>query len=456
MEILQTIWNALTNENEILLNIVSIPMTFIEISLIFLLFTTVLNISYSKKQAFLYIICFSITSLVSTYLIPKPYNTFINLISFSVLVYFILKNNALKSIVSVLISYFIFFCIGTPLIILYSSILKINSNAFSYIPIYKIIYSFTLYFVLFIVCIILKKFNLRITILDKFDTCSYNILIINFIVGTTAIALQAYIEGLYIDYIPSSLVFMCIIVLIFYFLISLYSLYRTSQLEKTKQLLAEEKMYNKTLNTLHDNIRGFKHDFHNMVQAIGGYISSNNMDGLKAYYKDLLGDCQINNNLAVLNPELINNPAIYSLLADKYYKAEELGIKMNLEVFTDLSHLNIKMYELTRILGILLDNAIEASSECENKLVNITFRKDKKTNKDLIIIQNTYKNKEINIDRIFEKGYTSKQYNDDTKDNKAHGLGLWEVRKYLRKNTNLDLYTTKNEEFFTQQFEIYN
>ena len=111
------------------------------------------------------------------------------------------------------------------------------------------------------------------------------------------------------------------------------------------------------------------------------------------------------------------------------------------------------MYELTRILGILLDNAIEASFECENKLVNITFRKDKKANSNLIIIQNTYANKDINIDRIFEKGYTSKQ---DTEDDKAHGLGLWEVRKYLKKNTNLDLYTTKNDTFFIQQFEIYN
>ena len=66
-------------------------------------------------------------------------------------------------------------------------------------------------------------------------------------------------------------------------------------------------------------------------------------------------------------------------------------------------------------------------------------------------------NKGINIDRIFEKGYTSRE--DNAEDNKSegnHGLGLWEVRKYLTKNSNLDLYTTKTKELFTQQFEIYN
>ena len=39
-------------------------------------------------------------------------------------------------------------------------------------------------------------------------------------------------------------------------------------------------------------------------------LYSRKLDGLRAYYKDLLEECQINNNLAVLNPELINNPAI--------------------------------------------------------------------------------------------------------------------------------------------------
>lgn len=455
MEILQTIWNALTSENEILLNIVSIPMTFIEATVTLLLFSTLLNISFSKKQGIVYIISFSFIALTANYFVPAPYNTFINIMAFPILVYFILKTNALKAILAEITFYIIILCIGAPLVFLYSYIFSFTSNALLTIPLYKILYSLLLYIVLFMIYILLKKFNLHITFFDKFDTCNYNILIINFVIGIIAIFSQAYIESLYIDYIPISVIVLSLIVSLVYFIISLYSLFRTSKLEETEQLLEEQKIYNKTLNTLHDNIRGFKHDFNNMVQAIGGYITTNNIDGLKTYYTDLLRDCQINNNLAVLNPELINNPAIYSLLADKYYKAEELNIQINLEVFVDLNNLNIKTYELTRILGILLDNAIEASSKCENKVINIMFRKDK-TNKTLIIIQNTYINKDINIDRIFEKGYTSKKDDETNETAKNHGLGLWEVRKYLRKHTNLDLFTTKNEEFFIQQFEIYD
>ena len=455
MEILQTIWNALTSENEVLLNIVSIPMTFIEIILTFLLFTTLLNISFSRKNAIIYIICHSLVAILSSFFVPSPFNTFINILAFPVLVYFILKTNALKSILAEITIYTVMFLIVTPLISIYTSIFHVTSLEVSVIPVHKILYSIILYTILLLVCIILKITKLHITFFDRFDHFSYNLLIINFVVGIVSIFLQAYIEFLYIDYIPNFTIILSLVVLLIYFSISLYSLFRTSKLEQTEQLLEEEKMYNKTLNTLHDNIRGFKHDFNNIVQAIGGYISTNNIDGLKVYYRDLLKDCQINNNLAVLNPELINNPAIYSLLADKYYKAEELNIQINLEVFVDLNNLNVKTYELTRILGILLDNAIEASAKCENKVINIIFRRDK-SNKTLIIIQNTYTNKDVNIDRIFEKGFTSKEDTGTNDSTKSHGLGLWEVRKYLRKHTHLDLFTTKSEEFFTQQFEIYD
>ena len=425
MELLQTIWNALTNENEVLMNIISVPMTFIEISLTFLLFTTVLNISFTKKQAILYIVLSSSIGLILPYITPSPFYTFINLIILPMLVYLILKTNFIKAISAEIIIFGVLFLCGILLITIYTSISGLPTIVISKIPIHKFNYSLLLYFVLFIIYKILKKHNIHFTLLDKFEYQNLNALALNFIVGIVVIAMQSYISFIYIDYLPNSLVYCTLIMQLAYYCISLYSLYRTNKLESTTQLLEEEKMYNKTLNTLHDNIRGFKHDFNNIVQAIGGYLSTNNIDGLKTYYKDLLEECQINNNLAVLNPELVNNPAIYSLLADKLGKAEKDHIKLNYEVMTDLSSLNIKTYELTRILGILFDNALEAASKCDKKIVNVSFRADKNhRNRTLVIIQNTYTNKDVNVDRIFEKGYTSKT---DGENHQNHGLGLWEL-----------------------------
>lgn len=179
-----------------------------------------------------------------------------------------------------------------------------------------------------------------------------------------------------------------------------------------------------------------------------GYISTNDIDGLKTYYSQLLDDCQKVNNLYTLSPEVINNPAIYSLLASKYHKADELGIQINLEVFLNLNELNMKIYEFTRVLGILMDNAIEATNECDLKIINVQIRKDSSHNRQVLVIENTYMEKDINIDKIFEKGYSSKPNNT--------GLGLWEVREIMKKNKNLNLYTTKNDKFFIQQLEMYN
>lgn len=135
------------------------------------------------------------------------------------------------------------------------------------------------------------------------------------------------------------------------------------------------------------------------------------MNGLKNYYSQLLEDCQRVNNLSTLSPDVVNEPAIYNLLTNKYHLADEKGISIHLEVFIDLTTLNIRIYEFTKILGILMDNAIEAASECEEKLINVTIRKDSNQSRQLLIIENTYLDKNVDTEKIYEKGFSSKPNN---------------------------------------------
>lgn len=450
MEILQTIWNALTTGNESLAILICSPFVFLEMYLSMLIFTTILNINSSKNQKIIYVITLGIFGIITALSIPAPYNTFINVVICPISVYFIFKTGVLKSILAEIIQYLSFIVI--ILLAMASCVsIGINSQMVSSIPIFKILYSLIVYSLAYLLYIFINKKNINITLLNKMKKKNVSPLLINFIVGIIAIAMQLYISTIYIDTLPLNIIITNLIIILIYFFISIYSLSRTNKLEITTERLEEEKLYNKTITILYDNIRGFKHDFNNIVQAIGGYISTENIGGLKDYYSDLMDDCQKVNNLAILNPELINNPAVYSLLTSKYHRAEELGIKMNFEIFLDLKTLNIKTYDLTRILGILLDNSIEAASECNEKEIYITIRKDNKANRQLFIIENTYLNKDINTDRIFEKGYTSKT----KQDSKNHGLGLWEVRQILKKNNNLNLYTTKDNKLFKQQLEIY-
>lgn len=450
MKIIQMLWSTLMSENMILTTIFSTMFTGIEIYLFYLIISVLLDTTLSYKKQILFIFLLVVIGVFTSLFIPYPFHSFINLFFSVILSIIIFKSSLVKIIVSTFCFYALMFFTNIVWATFYGLLFKFPSSMLNQVLLYKIIFATSVYISLYIFYKLCKKYSLNFNFLTKLK--NYKMLLFNLFLGLLTIIAQFMIAFLYFDYIPILITIFSSMLLLAYFLISIFSLYRTNKLETTKQLLEKEKLYNKTLSTLHDNIRGFKHDFNNIVQALGGYISTNNIDGLKNYYKDLLEDCQFNNNLASLTPDSIDNPAVYSLLTDKYYKAESCNVKLNLELLDDLSCLNIKPYELARILGILLDNAIEASAKTTEKVINVIFRKDKKVNRNLIIIENSYENKDVNIDKIFEKGYTSKI----SEDKHGHGLGLWEIRKYLRKHTSLNLYTTKSDSFFRQQFEIYN
>lgn len=446
MEIFQTIWNVLTTENEVITNIICSPLTFLEVYISMLLFTSILNIETTRNKNLIYTCLFSLIAIFSIFIIPSPYNTWINVLICPILVIIIYKTNLFKAILAEIIPYIFFVVFSALLQSFCLNIIGLTTNELLYTPIYKIWCSSMIYFCVFFLYLIFlsKSINIKSFVNNK-------TLFINLIVGIIAITIEQLIVSAYVSVMSVFSLLLILSILLVYFCISMYSLARTSNLEVTTEKLKEEQLHNKTLTVLYDNIRGFKHDFNNIIQGIGGYIATNNTEGLKEYYSQVLDDCQRVNNLTILTPEIINNPPIYSLLTTKYYKATELGIKVNLEIFMDLSVINMKIYELTRVLGILLDNAIEASKNSEEKEINIIIRKDSRKNKQLFIIENTYSNKNVNIDEIFEKGHTSKT----SKDSKNHGLGLWEVRQLVKKNTKtIDLYTTKDNKYFKQQFEI--
>lgn len=206
----------------------------------------------------------------------------------------------------------------------------------------------------------------------------------------------------------------------------------------------KQKIEIQTLTNICDSTKTFRHDFNNIMQAIGGYIKTNNMYDLKQYYNKLIPECFKINNLYKFHSKLIENAAIYSIVSDKYNLAESKDIKMSLNVLLDLNLINLDTYHLSKILGILLDNAIEASSETPNKIINISFQS--LDNKQLIIIENTYLSKGISTKKIFEKNFTTKPNNS--------GLGLWEIQKIIRKRKNLDLVTKAGKDFFSQTLLI--
>ena len=448
MELLNNILVALTTENEALIKILSVPLSFIEVTVTMFLFTTLLKITSTKNQKLIYVLVSAILSVSCTFFIPKPYSNIITFIAMPFIIMIIFKVSFLKSVLAEFIPVIIITILEMIIAKFCFVLFNKDYQTCAYIPLFRISITGCIYLCLFLLYKLSKNRNLNITVLEKITKKNKFLIIVNMLIALIILFMQMYLIVYYNDKLPFFIVLINILSLIAYFSLSIYSMVKTMLLEKTQSDLEQEKLYNKTLQILHDNIRAFKHDFSNIISGIGGYVETNDMNGLKKYYKQLLQDCNQVSNLGSLNPEVVNSPAVYSILANKYYKADSLGIKINLESFIDFNNLHMEIYEFTRILGILMDNAIEASSECVNKLINVVIRNDPRQNRQLLIIENTYKDKNVDTDKIYQKGYSTKKTNT--------GLGLWEVEKIIKKHKNLARFTTKSDEFFKQQIEIYN
>lgn len=447
MNILNNIWLALSTPNEELVQIACIFLLFIEAPLSFALINTTLKLSCNIKQKYIYIFSIAVVAILSTLVVPWPYSVVFSYAAAFIVLYFIMKIGFIKSCIATLFPSITFNLVGNLLLNPYLSLLNITYEQATTIFIYRTPFVLINYLIIFILVLILKYRKITLNILEDFDRKNKIIITLNFIFGCFNILFQGVITAYYTDILPIPITFLNFISLLMYFILSFFSLAKVIKLVTTTKKLESAEEYNKTLHILHDSVRGFKHDFDNIVTTIGGYIKTNDMDGLKSYYSQLEEDCTKVNNLYVLDPDIINNPGVYNLITAKYNEALEKGIKVNLTVLLDLNDLHMKIYEFARILGILLDNAIDAASECDEKILNIVFRNESKNNRNIILIENTYKDKDVDIEQIFNKGVSGKQNHT--------GLGLWEIRQILKKNNNVNLYTNKNEKYFSQQLEIY-
>ena len=451
MKILSNFWIELFNENENLTSIITFPFYFIETFLTLCIFTTLLKIDLTKRQKMIYILTVSIVLIFSNIFIGDPYRLIINYGFVFILLYKIFNLDFSKSIFAIFMPFVFFAIINTIVLKPYLYLSKTSLDLMYVTPIYRFTYLCFVYILTALLIFLIRHFryNYKLNIKSYIsnDRTINKIIFHNILLGVITLFMQALLTYYYINIVPLWITIINIILLLSYFLLSFYSLTKATRLYLTTVELENAESYNKSLNILYDNVKGFKHDFDNMVNTIGGYINLNDIDGLKNYYSDLRKETITLKNISLLNPNIINNPGIYNLLISEYQKAQDKDVKINFEFFFNFENLQMPIYEFARILGILLDNAIDAAKECDEKVVNLVFRDSSKNKVQIIFIENTYKDKDIDTSKIFDKGVSGKENHT--------GIGLWEVKQIEKKYNNIVLHTSKDEKFFKQQLEIY-
>lgn len=175
-----------------------------------------------------------------------------------------------------------------------------------------------------------------------------------------------------------------------------------------------------------DDFRAVKHDFYNILQTYNGYLSLGDLEACKAYHASLMHITTQAGALLDLGHRMSENPALVSLLVDKASRAEEAGVHMSIDINCSLANFPISEVDICRVVACLLDNAIEAAGESEQRRVSFIVD-PKETYSKLIIITNSTA-QPPDTTQMFVPGVSSKAGHQ--------GVGLNNVRKIIERYAN--------------------
>lgn len=244
------------------------------------------------------------------------------------------------------------------------------------------------------------------------------------------------------------LIIQAIIVIYFY-------LYTTKhqQAKFEKKLMLEQldnlSQYTKQLDKDQKEMHKFKHDFKNILSSLNTIALSNDNPNLKKSLTELEGySSQYFSNISMddfKDLEYISNIYIKSLLISKLKTIKANGITCYFECKNDISHIDLNIFDLIRILGVSIDNAIEETAHQANGKIQIILIN--KNNQIDIIIKNTI-TKSIPINQIQQYGFSTKK--------KHEGLGMVNIQDIKQKYRNLLIHYNVLDKWFYTQISIIN
>ncbi|MCL2253674.1 MAG: GHKL domain-containing protein [Lachnospiraceae bacterium] len=213
--------------------------------------------------------------------------------------------------------------------------------------------------------------------------------------------------------------------------------------------------YLRRMEGFYEEIRSFRHDYLNIFCTMHCHIENlskqlpdnENMDALKDYFDKInkSGTEQINHDYFTLGQlSNIKILEIKSIFYSKLLFAMNQELHVTLEITEPLENISMDIIKLCRIIGILLDNSIEAAILAAESILHIAIINKKEDT--VFEIENSMLPITIPVSELAEKGVTTKENHD--------GLGLHNVQKITDELSNVFFSFGYNELFFRQQLRI--
>ena len=222
-----------------------------------------------------------------------------------------------------------------------------------------------------------------------------------------------------------------------------------SEVKSENQKLEQQKKYILALEKNNNEIRKFKHDFNNIILGLDGYINNDDFDKekLKKYFNSTIMNFNNNielNDIVIAKLNSIKVSPLKSLITNKVLVAQNNNIIVDINIQGEIHDFYTDEMQLSRILGILLDNAIEASLELtKNKKIEMNIIQIDKTTD--IQISNIFNNTETPLEDFNKEGFSTKGTN--------RGLGLSSAHEIANK-LNMLLNTEIDGNTFIQNLSI--
>ncbi len=225
-----------------------------------------------------------------------------------------------------------------------------------------------------------------------------------------ALASQFYGDiNLKLHFWKGILIFGATLVIIF---LNFYIFIKSISITEEATFALAQNAVSESILSLVNSVRGQRHDFLNQIQIINSLAVTGAKEELVQYLS------QLSKNISQYNDMLkVDNPILSGLLNTKMTQAESKGIRFEVQINSSLSSISTKAFDISRILGNLVDNALEAVDEltATNKWVKINIEE-----KGPMLVFSVVNSGPltVNVEHIFEPGYTSKGSDHS-------GLGLY-------------------------------
>ena len=237
----------------------------------------------------------------------------------------------------------------------------------------------------------------------------------------------------------------CLLPIIYFIRLLIREVLGQKKILEQEQRAKELYSYIHIIESFNDELRKIQHDYKNILATLGGYIYNEEVDvvGLRKHYEEVMVSLDVKKFEFIHFSKIknINNLEIVSILLSKIVKANEADIPLTLEILEPVDFQQEGLVKIARILGILLDNAIEGALECEEPKISIALvNMDERTVG--IHIQNNTTNKQL-----FQKLMTRNTHYSTKGRNRGLGLGI--VNELVESSEQLSLDFQQEEDIIS-------